>query len=138
MKTRIALFALTVGVFVVTGCAGTQVAVDRFGNMQPDIQRFEPSVNTNVVESETRPLFMPDNQFGVFSMFGFNDFQARQMPMTFEFPHIFGGSLSLINGTQLMQNPMQVVFLYNQDASLTLFRFSGFQIKVMPMMNGGF
>ena len=137
MKTRIALFALTVGVFAVTGCAGTQAAVDRFG-MQPGIQRFEPSGNTGVVEFETRPFFMPYNQFGALGLFGFNDFQAGQMPVTFEFPYIFGGSLTLFNGIKLMQKPLEIVFPYNQDASLTLFRLNNFQIKIMPMMDSRF
>jgi hypothetical protein len=135
MKTRIALFALTVGVFAVTGCAGTQAVVDRFG-MQPSVQRFETSENTGAVESETRPFFMPYNQFGALNLFGFNGFQAEQKPMTFKLPYIFGGPLTLFNGTQLMQKPLEVVFPYNQDVSLTLFRFNDFQIKLMPMMDG--
>lgn len=129
MKTRIALFALTVGVFAITGCAGTQVAVDRFGNMQPSIQNFEPQVNTGMV----------NNQIGTLSLFGFNDFQAGQIPtMTLGLPYNFGGSLTLFNGTQLMEKPLEVVFPYNQDASLTLFRFDNLQIKIMPMMDGRF
>jgi hypothetical protein len=137
MKTRIALFALTVGVFAVTGCAGTQVAVDRFG-IQPGIQRFETSENTGVVETETRSFFIPDNQFGALSLFGFNGFQAEQKSVTFKLPYIFGGPLTLFNGIQLMERPLEIVFPYNQDASLTLFRSNSIQIKIMPMMDGRF
>ena len=136
MKTRIAFFALTVAVFAVTGCAGTQVAVGRFG-MRPGVQRFEPE-NAGAAESETMPFFMPDNRFGVFSAFGFNDFQQVQKPAAFELPYAFGGPLNLFSGTRLTQKPLQVVFPYNQDASLTLFRHNIFQIKLLPMTDGRF
>jgi hypothetical protein len=137
MKTKIAIFALTVGAFIITGCAGTQAAVDRFGNTQPSIQAFEPSVNASVIESETKPFFIPNNQIGTLSFFGFNDFQAGQMPLTFGLPYNLGG-LTLFNGTWLTQKPFGVVFPYNQDASLSLFKSNDFQIKIMPMMNGRF
>jgi hypothetical protein len=135
MKTRIALFVLAVGAFAIAGCAGTPAAVDRFGNMQPSIQTFEPAVNTGTIESETGPFFIPNNQIN--TLFWFNDFQIGQMPMTFGLPYNLGG-LTLFNGTQLMEKPLEVVFPYNQDASLTLFRFNDFQFKLMPMTDGRF
>jgi hypothetical protein len=137
MKTKIAIIALTVGAFIVTGCAGTPVAVDRFGNTQPSIQVLQPPINTNVIESETKPFFIPNNQIGTVNFFGFNDFQAGQMPLTFGLPYNLGG-LTLFNGTWLMQKPFGVVFPYNQDASLSLFKSNDFQIKLMPMTGGRF
>jgi len=98
MKTKIAI----VGVFAVTGCAGTQVAVNRFGDIQPSIQTYQPPVNHDAIESEIRPFSIPNNQFG--SSFGFNNFQSELTPFAFVLPYNLGGSLTLFNGTQLMQN----------------------------------
>lgn len=138
MKTKTAIFLLTVGMFAITGCTDMQVAVDRFGCAQPGIQTYEPPVNPSVIESEIWPFFRLNNQFDTLGLFGFNDFRTGLMPMTLGLPYNFGGSLTLFNGTQLMQKPFEIVFPYNQDASLTLFRFNDFQIKIMPAMDGRF
>ena len=122
MKTKIAIFLLTVGVFTATGCAGTQVAVNRYGITQPSIQVLQPPVNNGVLEPGIRPLFIPNNQFG--SSFGFNDFQSGLTPFAFGLPYNLG-SLTIFNGTR-----------FNPDYSLTLFRFSNLQFKFMPAMDG--
>jgi len=112
MKTRIALFALAAGALVVIGCAGVPAAVDRFGNMQPDIQAPGLSADAGGVETEIRPFFMPGYWPSSFGPFGFNYFQSWQPPMTFAFP-------------------------YNQDSSITLFKSDGLQIKLMPAVKYG-
>jgi len=113
MKTRIALFALAVGALAIIGCAGTPAAVDRFGNVQPDIQAYKPPTNMSDIETETRPLFMPGNRSGSFGAFGFNYLQTWQTPVTFALP-------------------------YNRDASLTVFKTDNFQIKLMPAQKADF
>jgi hypothetical protein len=120
MKTKIAIFLVTMGVFAITGCAGTQVAVNRFGITQPSIQIFQPQRNHGAIESEIRPFSIPSNQFG--SSFGFNNFQSELTPSAFGLPY---GSLTLFNGIQI-----------NPDYSLTLFKFNNLQFKFMPAMDG--
>jgi len=121
MKTRIALFVLTLGAFAVIGFAGTPAAVERFGDTQQGIQSFEPSVNDGVGEAETAPFFMPLSRLGALGLFGLNDFQAEQKPAAYSLPYRFGGSLNLFNDTQLIQYPMEGVLPYNLDTSLSSF-----------------
>jgi hypothetical protein len=145
MKTRIALFALAAGALAIAGCAGSPVAVDRFGNMQPVVQAVETAADAGVVEADTRPLLIPNNLFSPFSLYGFNDLSTGRtptatptaMPAAFVLPYKPDG-LTLFNGTRLIEKPLEVVFPYNQDASLTLYRFNNFQIKLMPMKDGRF
>jgi len=122
MKTRIVLFALIVCAFAVIGFAGTTpAAVDRFGDTQQGIQRFEPPVNDGVVEAETMPFIMPLSRFGALSLFGLNYFQAEQKPAAYTLPYRFGGPLKFFNDTQLIQYPLEGVLPYNPDTSLSSF-----------------
>jgi len=124
MKAKIVVFLLTVGAFVITGCAGTQTAVNRFGNALP-------TVNPGVIESEITPVFFPK--------LGFNDFQPGLLT-TSSGPQYNLGTLTLplFKDTQFTQKPLGVIFPYNKDASLTLFRYNNFQFKLVPMINGAY
>jgi len=114
MKTRIALFAfMAIGALAIIACAGTPVAVDRFGNTQPIVQVFEPTSNTGAIGTGIKPFFFPNNLFGTFNLSGFNYLNAEQKTDLFALP-------------------------YNLDASLTVFKTDGFQIKLMPAQNGRF
>jgi len=89
MKIRIAIFALIVGAFAVTGCAGSPVAVDRFGNIQPNSQVFQPlrenSALFNFNGYWTNQMFMgftlPYNQDRSLTLFNFNGFRVKLAPM---------------------------------------------------------
>jgi hypothetical protein len=122
MKTWIFILALTASVFITTGCSGTPVAVDRYGNMQPVIQVYQPPVSANT-----------DVEFGSLALFGFNDFQARQIQMPFISFYNQANPYSLFDYLQ-GQNLWTLEMPYNQDGSLTLLRQNGFQIRLMPMM----
>jgi hypothetical protein len=139
MKTRIALFALAAGALAIAGCAGSPAG--RFGNMQPVVQAVVTAADAGAVEADTRPLLFPNNLFSPFSLYGFNDLSTGRtptaMPAAFVLPYKPDG-LTLFNGTRLIEKPLEIVFPYNQDASLTLYRFNNFQIKLMPMKDGRF
>jgi hypothetical protein len=141
MKTRIALFALAAGALAIAGCAGSPAAVDRFGNMQLVVQAVETAADAGAVEAGTRPLLLPNNLFSPFSLYGFNDLSTGRtptaMPAAFVLPYK-PDSFTLFNGTRLIEKPLEIVFPYNLDASLTLYRFNNFQIKLMPMKDGRF
>jgi hypothetical protein len=115
-----------VGAFI-TGCAGTPVAVDRFGNMQSSAQVSQPPAITSAfAEAKTKPFDIPDNYFG---LFGFNRFGFGLIPMAFAQPDNQGGQ---IFGFNTFAMP------YNLDGSRTVFSSGNLQIKWMPMINGTF
>jgi hypothetical protein len=137
MKTRIALFALAAGALAIAGCAGSPAAVDRFGNMQPVVQAVVTAADVGAAEADTRPLLFPNNLFSPFSLYSFNDLSTGRTPAAFVLPYKPDG-FTLFNGTRLIEKPLEAVFPYNLDASLTLYRFNNFQIKLMPMKDGRF
>jgi len=136
MKIRIVTFAFAMCAFFVIGCAGTPVAVDRYGNVQPSVQIYQPPRNSTVTEFEVRPFDLKPNEAGS-SIFGFNSLQIKQVPMTFDLPSM-DSSTTLFNfkGYWTKQMPMTFNLPYNQDWSLTLFNFDNFRVKLMPMFDG--
>jgi len=102
MKSKIITFAFAMYAFFVIGCAGTPVAVNRFGNVQPAVLIYEQQRDITVTEFGSST-----------TLFNFNGFWPKQMPMTFTLP-------------------------YNQDWSLTLFNFKNAWFKLMPMTDGRF
>jgi len=132
MRTKIAIIALIVGAFAVIGCAGSPVNVDRFGNIQPNSQVFQPSrENGTLTGFEVRPFDRQPNEDGL---------RVSQMPMTFGLPYSLDSSTTLFNfnGYWTKQMPMSFTLPYNQDRSLTLFNFNGFRVKLAPMVDGRF
>ena len=138
MKIRIAAIAFAMCALFVIGCAGTPVAVDRYGNVQPDVQIYQtPRDYGTVTEFETRPFDLRANETSS-SIFGFNSLQINQVLMTL--PYSLDSSTTLFNfkGYWSNQMPWTINLPYNQDWSLTLFNFENFRIKIMPMTDGRF
>ena len=140
MKIRITAIAFAMCALFIIGCAGTQVAVDRYGNVQPSVQIYQlPRDYSTGTEFEARPFDLQHNEDSS-SMFSFNDLRINQMPMTFDLPYSLDSSVTLFNfnGYWTKQMPMTFTLPYNQDWSLTLFNFDNLRVKLMPMADGRF
>ena len=82
MKTRMAIFAMAVSAFIIAGCTGVPAPVNHYGNTQPGIQVFQPlDFNSTIPESEVRTFGLSNNPDGSVTMFRFNGFQIKLMPM---------------------------------------------------------
>jgi len=112
MKIRISTIAFAMSALFVIGCAGTPVAVNRYGNVQPAVQINQPQREiSTVAEFEEGTFELPYNMNSFITLFNFNGSWSRQTPLTFNLP-------------------------YNQDGSLTLFNFGNTQFKLGPMTDG--
>jgi len=140
MKSKIITFAFAMYAFFVIGCAGTQVAVDRYGNVQPAIQMYQqPRDNNTVTEFEALSFDLQPNEDSS-SILGSNGLRINQLPMAFGLPYSMDSSITLFNfnGYWSKQMPMTFTLPYNQDWSLTLFNFDNLRFKLMPMTDGRF
>jgi tetratricopeptide (TPR) repeat protein len=90
MKAKTSLFSLVAGGIILAACTGTpaasgsQVTVDRFGNMQPVIQTYTPSQTdgNEVIEYDSKAFLPQYNLDGSITVFTFNNVQVRILPMT--------------------------------------------------------
>ena len=132
MKIRIVAIAFAMCALFVIGCAGTPVAVDRYGNVQPSVQVYQPPRDYSAVTGfEAKSFDLPRNEDGL---------RVSQMPMTFGLPYSLDSSVTLFNfnGYWTNQMPLSFTLPYNQDRSLTMFNFNGFRVKLAPMVDGRF
>jgi tetratricopeptide (TPR) repeat protein len=75
MKIKIALFLLAAAGIVLSGCTGSPAQVDRYGNMQPVSQTYNPGP----AYSNINPRHNLDGSVTVFSK---GNFQIKILPMT--------------------------------------------------------
>jgi len=73
-----------------------------------------------------------DESYGSLAKFGYNEFQTKQMLMSFGFPNSQPALLGT-NGLLSGQLSLPFVMPYNRDGSLVLFRSYNFQISFVPM-----